>query len=122
MIEWSEVNKIQQEKINLEIQLAEFKKNNASEDKINEIKSEIIYLSKKIEKKLGSNELKRRAEISKKRSGIEENNIKAYLAFKEKYKKISKMKLAFTKMMNTIETIQKNSLIENEENVVKVKV
>lgn len=121
MISWTDVNSLQKQKLELQIKLNELlKSSDKSNDKVNELKSEILYLDKQIEKILGSNEIKRQKELKRKKSGIDQTNINNYFALKEKYKKISNMKLATTRMIGLIETLEKNSLLIEER--VKVKV
>ena len=119
MINWSEINSLQKQKLDLQIKLNELiNSDSKSIDKINELKAEILYLDKQISTILGSNELKRVEELKNKKSGIEQRNKNAYFALKNKYKKISKMKTATERMMNLIDTLNN----EKEEQVGKVKV
>lgn len=118
MISWTDVNILQKEKRELQVKLSELLKNpNVSKDEINELRSEILHLDKQIEKILGSNEIKRQEELKQKKSGIEQRNIKNYYSLKDKFKTISKMKLATTRMISEIEKMQK----ENVEEMVMVK-
>lgn len=121
MINWTQVNELQTQKLQLELKLNEILHTpNHSIDEVNELKSEIIYLDKKIGKQLGAKELERQKELSKKKSGIEQINIKGYYALKDKYKKISKMKLATERMLKIIGLYQQNLYLEDEQRV-KVK-
>ena len=86
---------------------------NKEQDKINELKSEILYLKKQIGKKLGYKEVKKQEEIKRKKSGIDEKNIKNYKAFKSKYKKISKMEVATKNILKTIDVYLSKAKQEN---------
>ncbi|MBR6690423.1 MAG: hypothetical protein IKL65_03740 [Bacilli bacterium] len=92
---------------------------NPSKDDLNALKSEIKYLDDQINKIIGSNEKKRIEQVKNKKLGIEEKNKESYYSFKEKYKKISNMKLATTRMISIIGQLQKQEYIEER---VKVKV
>ena len=93
--------------------------NNPSKDDLNALKSEIKYLDDQLNKINGLNEKKRIEQVKNKKYGIEEKNKNNYYAFKEKYKKISNMKLATTRIIGIIGEIQKQDYIEER---VKVKV
>ncbi len=73
---------------------------NSSVDDINEIKSEIHYIEKLIEKKVGSNELKRLEEVKNKKSSKDNINIKMYNALKNRYYKIRRMDVATRRFMS----------------------
>lgn len=125
MISWTDVNSLQKQKLDLQVKLNQLlKSNNASVDEVNELKSEILYLDKQIEKIVGSNEIKRQNELKRKKSGVEQRNLSNFYAFKDKYKKISKMRIATTRMIASIENYQKE-VYNNEETLeqgfVKVK-
>lgn len=121
MISWSDINLLQKQKKDLQIKLDELlNSNDKTPDRINELKSEILYLDKQIEKILGTNEIERQKELKRQKSGVEQRNVKSYYALKDKYKKISKMKLATTKMISLIEAYQKQDY-SLEEEIVKVK-
>jgi len=92
---------------------------NPSKDELNALKSEIKYLDDQINKIIGSNEKKRLKKIKNKKSGIEEKNKDSYYAFKEKYKNISNMSLATTRIIKIINELQKQEYIE-EKVMVKV--
>lgn len=94
---------------------------NPSNDELNALKSEIKYLDDKLKKINGLNEQKRMEQLKNKKSGIEEKNKKNYYAFKDKYNKISNMKLATTRIINIIGDLQKQQYIEEKERI-KVKV
>jgi len=125
MISWTDVNSLQKQKLDLQLKLNQLlKSSNASIDEVNELKSEILHLDKQIEKIVGSNEIKRQNELKRKKSGIEQRNLNNFYAFKDKYKKISKMRIATTRMIASIESYQKE-VYNNEETLeqgfVKVK-
>ncbi len=124
MIYPSNVNSLQKQKLDLQIKLNELlKSDNKTEDEINELKSEIIYLNKRIEKIVGSNEIERQKELKRKKLGIDQRNLNNYYAFKDKYKKISKMKIATNHIISLIESINSNSYQVDVtlDNIVKVK-
>ena len=105
MIEWSEINSLQDKKRNLQLQLSDLLNTpNASIDDINAIKSEILYLDKQIVNILGNNELKRLEELKGKRNSQEQRSIKMYYALKDRYKKISKMNIAVKKISAVIDS------------------
>lgn len=117
MISWTDANSLQKQKLDLQVKLDQLlKSNNASVDEVNELKSEILYLDKQIEKIVGSNEIKRQNELKRKKSGVEQRNLSNFYAFKDKYKKISKMRIATTHMIASIENYQKE-VYNNEETI-----
>jgi len=87
---------------------------NPSKDDLNALKSEIKYLDEQLNKIDGLNEKKRLEQVKNKKSGIEERNKDSYYAFKEKYKKISNMKLATTRIIGIINELQKLEYIEEK--------
>ncbi len=94
---------------------------NPSKDDLNALKSEIKYLDDQLNKIDGLNEKKRIEQVKNKKLGIEEKNKNRYYAFKDKYKKISNMKLATTRIIGVINEMQNQHYIEEIERV-KVKV
>ncbi len=119
MISWSDVNSLRKEKIQLQLQLESMLNSGVtSRDEINALKSEILHLTKQIEKIVGSNEIKRQKEIRKRKSGVEQRQIKNYFAFKARYKKISNMSLAVNRMLSYIERQNTNY---REPQIVKVR-
>ena len=92
---------------------------NPSNDELTALKSELKYLDDKLSKITGLNEKKRTEQVKNKKQGIEEKNKNFYYAFKEKYKKISNMKLATTRIISIIDKLEKQEYIEER---VKVKV
>ena len=95
--------------------------NNPSSDELNALKSELKYLDDQLNKINGLNEKKRTEQVKNKKLWIEEKNKNNYYIFKDKYKKISNMKLATTRIINAISELQKQQYIEENERV-KVKV
>lgn len=91
---------------------------NPSNDELVALKSELKYLDDRLDRINGLNDKKRTNEIKIKKSGIEERNKNNYYFFKDKYKKISNMKLATTRIIGVISELQKQ---EYKEEVVKVK-
>ena len=87
---------------------------NPSKDDLNALKSEIKYLDDQLNKIDGLNEKKRLEQVKNKKSGIEERNKDSYYAFKEKYKKISNMKLATTRIIGVLNELQKQEYIEEK--------
>lgn len=124
MISWPDIKELQKQKLNLQVQLNELlNSKDVSKDSINELRSEIKHLDTQITKILGSNEIKRQEELKEKRSGKNEKNKERFYSLKEKYKKISKIRIATSKMIAVIENYNKN--INNEvmlEETVKQKV
>lgn len=126
MIFEDDINSLESKKIDLEIQLNNLLKsdnkeldNNKKSDKINELRSEILYLKKQIDKKLGYKEKEKLKEIKRKKSGVDEKNIKNYKAFKARYKKINNMEVATKNILKTIEAYL-IGLKQEEHSAVKV--
>lgn len=112
---------LQKQKLELQIQVSnllnsEFKDN----DKINELKSEILYLDKQIEKIIGKKEIERRNELKRKKSGVEEINKNNYYSFKSKVKMINPMTIATNRMLAIIGRLEINHQIEEEKVRVKI--
>lgn len=117
----SDINSLECKKIDLELQLNELLKNNTEQDKINELKAEILYIKKQISQKLGSKEVETQAKIRRKKSGVDERNIKNYNAFKSKYQKISKMGVSTKNILRVIDVYLNQEQYETyEDNMVKV--
>ena len=109
----TDINSLEARQTELEIQLNNLlRSENKEEDKINELRSEILYLKKQIGKKLGSKEVKKQEEIRRKKLRVDEKNIKNYNAFKSKYRKISKMEVATKNILKVIN----NYLISSQNN------
>lgn len=126
MISWSDVNTLQSKKKKLEASLTDlFQSSNPSPDEISSMKAEIKHLDKQIERILGTKEIERQKESKRQKLGIEQINIKRYYSLKDKYKKVSKMKIATTKMIAAIENYQKNlykdEVLETKKSYEKVK-
>ena len=114
------INSLETKKMNLEVELDNLlKSDNKEEDKINELRSEILYLKKQISQRLGYKELKNQEEIKRKKTGLDERNIKNYNAFKSKYKKISKMEVSTRNILKVIDVYLINHQYEQLD-VVKV--
>lgn len=110
MMSWFDIKELEKRKKDLQLKLDEFINSNEVEGfEINKLKTEILVLDKYLEKLLCVNE----AELKK----ILDRNGKTARSFhelKDKYKKISKLKVATTKMLDTIEAYQ-----NGEENINK---
>ena len=114
MINWSDVDLLEKQKKEKEIELNTLlKSSDFSVDKVNELKSDILYLNKQIKKIVGSNELSRQKEIKTKKSN--ERRLSNYYAFKERYKKISRISSSIKKFNNVIDSYQ------NDSNLVRIK-
>jgi len=92
---------------------------NPSKDDLNALKSEIKYLDDQLNKITGLNEKKRLEQVKNKKYGIDQKNKSSYYVFKEKYKKISNMKLATTRIIGVISELQKQEYIDSEKVRVK---
>lgn len=116
----TDINSLETRKTELEIELNNLRRSDSKEeDRINELKSEILYLKKQIDKKLGSKEVKKQEEIKRKKLRVDERNIKNYNFFKSKYKKISKMEVATKNILKAIDGYLINSQ-NNNSDMVKV--
>lgn len=116
----TDINSLENRKTELEIELNNLlRSDNKEEDKINELRSEILYLKKQIGKKLGSKEVKKQEEIRRKKLRVDERNIKNYNTFKSKYRKISKMEVATKNILKAIDSYLVNSQ-NNNSDMVKV--
>lgn len=117
----ADINSLETKKLSLEVELNSLLKNGTKEeDKINELKSEILYLKKQISQKLGSKEVESQQKIKRKKLGIDERNISNYNTFKSRYKKISKMEVATKNILKVIDVYLNNGIYENQDNVMKV--
>ena len=99
----TDINSLESKKLSLELKLNELLKNNAEQDDINELKSEIVYIKKLINKKLGAKELEGTQRIKRKKSGVDERNIKNYNLFKARYKRISNMEISTKNIIKVID-------------------
>ena len=116
----ADINSLETRQTELEIELNNLLRSDSKEeDKINELRSEILYLKKQIGKKLGSKEVKKQEEIRRKKLRVDERNIKNYNAFKSKYRKISKMEVATKNILKVIDSYLINSQ-NNNSDMVKV--
>lgn len=91
--------------------------NNPSSDELNALKSELKYLDDQLNKINGLNEKKRTEQVKSRKLEIDKNNKNNYFEFKNKYKKISNMKLATTRLISIIENIEKQQYIEEQEKI-----
>ena len=119
MISEMRVQELQNKKRQLQSNLNDLlNSKNYTSDDVNELRSEILHINKLIEKKVGNKELKRQEEVRKRKSGVNEINIKAYYSFKSKYKKISEMAVATNRILKAFDSLN-NTYTEER---VKVKV
>ena len=103
----NKINSLQKQKLELQLELNTLlHTSNQDQDKINELKSEILYLDKQIERIVGKKEIERQAQLKNKKSGIEEMNKKNYYGFKAKFKRISPMTIATIRMIGIIDKIE----------------
>lgn len=119
----SDINSLETKKIALEIELNTLLKNEEKdEDKINELKSEILHIKKQINKKLGFKEVEKQKEIKKEKSRVDEKIINAYEGIKEKYNKIKKIEVSTKNILRVIDEYLNNEQYQNQEqdNLVKV--
>ena len=93
---------------------------NPSSEELNALKSELKYLDDQLNKINGLNDKKRTEQVKSKKLGLEEKNKNNYYTFKDKYKRISNMKLATTRIINAISDLQKQQYIEEEKVMMKV--
>ena len=120
MISGSNIKELQKQRLDLQIKLNDLlNSKNVNKDEINELRAEIKHLDKDINKILGSNEVNRIEELKKKKDASIDRNRKIFYALKEKYKKISNMKIATTKMIALIDNYNKKIFVE--EQIQKVK-
>jgi len=94
---------------------------NPSIDDLNALKSELKYLDDQLEKINGRNEKERIEQLKNKKLQFDQKNTNSYYVFKDKYKNISNMKLATTRIIGVIGEIQKQQIHEENEKV-RVKV
>ena len=99
------LNLLQRQKLDLQMKLSDLLHSSTNDkDAINEIKSEIIYINKQIEKIVGKKEIEMQNELKNKKFGLEEKNKNNYYNFKFTIKKISPMKIATNRIINIIES------------------
>jgi len=112
MISWTDVNLLQNQKLEKQVKLNELLNSNILDlDRINELKSEILYLDKQIKKILGSKEIERQ-EILKGRK-LENLHVDKYYSLKYKVSKIRPMTHATNRIIKLID------LMETEKNAVE---
>ena len=116
----ADVNSLENKKINLEIELNELIKNKGESDKINELRSEILYIKKQITQKLGPKEVETQEKIKRKKSGVDERNIKNYNSFKSRYNKIKNMEVATKNILKVIDIYLNQEQYEYKYNMVRV--
>lgn len=97
------VDLLQDKKIKLQVELNDLLSlEDKDDDKINEIKSEILYIDKQIEKIVGKNEIESQKKLKKKISNEEEINKKNYYDLKSRVKTINPMLLATNRIIKII--------------------
>ena len=111
-VDKKELQKQRQQKYNEYAML--LNSSNPSSEELNALKSELKYLDDQLNRITGLNEKKRLEQVKNKKYGIDEKNKNNYYAFKEKYKKISNMKLATSRIINIINELQKQEYIEEK--------
>ena len=110
MISWASIKALEKQKNDLQLKINNIiNSNNEVIHNINELKSQILVLDKGIEKILCINETELKQILNNKG-----NATRSFYELKDKYKKISKLKVATTKMLDTIEAYQ-----NGEENINK---
>lgn len=97
MISWTDIKALQKRRDELQLNLNELLNSN---NNLNEIKTQISVLDK------GIGELLRINEVEIKQILDGKGNKKSLYELKDKYKKISKLKVSTTKMLDTIESYQ----------------
>ena len=102
MISWPDIKALQKRRDELQLKLNELLNSN---NNLNEIKTQILVLDKGIGELLRINE----AEIKQILDG--KGNKKGIYELKDKYKKISKLKVSTTKMLEIIETYNKTNKV-----------
>lgn len=90
---------------------------NPSSDELNAFKSELKYLDDQLNKINGLNDKKRTEQVKSRKLEIDKNNKNNYYEFKNKYKKISNMKLATTRIISVIQELEKQQYIEEQEKI-----
>lgn len=121
MVVVDDVNSLELKKINLEVELNNLiKSGKKDENKMNELRSEILYIKKQISKKIGPKEVEFQERIKRKKLGVKEKNIKNYTAFKSKYKKISKIEIATKSILKSIDNYLGREVYEYSDNEAKV--
>ena len=111
----NKTNSLQTQKREMQLELNSLlQASNPDNDRINELRADILYIDKQIEKIVGKKEIVRLNELKRKQSGIDEINKNNYFAFKGKFKKISPMTIATNRMINLIDRLSKT---QNDEKV-----
>lgn len=115
MISEYSTKELQKKRIELQANLSSLiESKTCSKDDINELRAEILHIDKLIEKKVGSNELKRQEEVRRKKTRKDELIIKNFYGIKKKYKQISTMSVATTRLMNIVDTLTNTTEYTNE--------
>ena len=107
------LDSLEKEKLQKQMELSNIL--NDDEDKVNELKSEILHLEKQIEKIVGKKEITRQQELKNKRNRKYEINRDNYFKLKQMLKRISPMNNAVNKFIYTVD----NSKVDE---IVKVKI
>ena len=111
---------MQKQKLNLQVELDNLMHQpNKDIDKINELKSDILYLEKQIEKIIGKKEIERQKELRNKKFRTDDINKNNYYNLKSMVKKISPMNLATNRIIGVIEKSRMEKSIEEK---VRVKI
>ena len=105
MINWSDIKRLEKQKNDLQLKLNELLNSN---NNINEIKAQIIVLD------IGIGELLRINEVEIKQILDVKGNKKCLYELKDKYKKLSKLKISITKMLDTIEKYENKEVNVNK--------
>lgn len=117
----TDINSLERKKLDLEIELNSLLKSvDRDEDKINELRSEILYLKKQISQKLGSKEVENQERLKRKKSGVDQRNVSNYNLFKSKYHQISKMEIATKRILGLIDIYQNKGQYQSQDSIMKV--
>lgn len=97
----NKINSLQAKKREIQVELNELlHSSNPDKDKINELRADILYLNKQIEKIVGKNEIERQNQLKNRDLEQEKKNKKAYDYFKDKCEKISPFNIATNLFIN----------------------
>ena len=117
----SDINSLETNKLSLEIELnALLKSEEKDEDKINELKSEILHLQKQKNRKLGTKEVQKQKELKKEKSRTDERIIIEYDGLKEKYGQISHLPVSKKNFLRVIEKYLNKDKYEYQDVIEKV--
>lgn len=110
---------LQKQKLEFQLELNDILHSSTdNQDKINELKSEIIYINKQIEKIVGKKEIEMQNELKNKKLRIEDKHKSNYYNLKAMIDKINPMKIATNRIIKIIEN---KSNINFDEEKVRVK-